>query len=72
MLNTITFRGHPNADACVNFACKRPNFADVGKKMATFCDVLYDGPLEHKKRSTNCKYKALSGVNCTGVKCYFN
>ena len=22
--------GLANADACVNFACKRPNFADVG------------------------------------------
>ena len=33
-------RGLANADACVNFACKRPNFADVGgrggKKMAKF------------------------------------
>ena len=23
--------GLANADACVNFACKRPNFADVGE-----------------------------------------
>ena len=28
-----------NANACINFACKRPNFADVGErlKMAKFC-----------------------------------
>ena len=32
--------GLTNADACANFACKKPNFADVGGggvKMATFC-----------------------------------
>ena len=37
-----------NADAGVNFACKRPNFADVGRggsKMAKLCDVLDDAPL---------------------------
>ena len=38
----------PNADATVNFACKRPKYADtVGKgvsKRSNFADVHYDGP----------------------------
>ena len=37
-----------NADACVNFACKRPNFANVGgggEKWQNFADVLYGWPL---------------------------
>ena len=38
-----------NADACVNFACERPNFADVGggggKKWQNFVEVLYGLPL---------------------------
>ena len=38
-----------NADACVNFACKRPSFADVGgglvKKGQNYADILYGWPL---------------------------
>ena len=44
-----------NADACVNFACKRPNFADVGgagggggggvKNGKIFGTSFMDGPL---------------------------
>ena len=43
-------RGFAKANACVNFACKRPNFADVGgggKKWQNFADVLYEWPLTY-------------------------
>ena len=48
--------GLANADVCVNFACKRPNFADVGgagggggKKWQNFGNVLYGWPLTYTK-----------------------
>ena len=34
-----------NTDACVNFACKRPNFADVGVKNGKILRMSFmDGP----------------------------
>ena len=45
-VGTTGRRGLANADATVNFACKRPYFADTGeaaKKWSNFVDVLYEG-----------------------------
>ena len=43
-IKDVRTRGMANSDACVNFACKRPNFADI----------LYGWPLSAKDILCNC------------------